>query len=514
MKKFINLLLIILILTTTLVSCKDKSPVNSSEGSSAAPSESNTQSGEESDEPSIYGENLPVKDMEGRVFKVLAKDFAAGSNSIFGYNGEIIQRDDYDELTAGIVDVAKHETRVKIEDRYNCKIEGLITNADGTVAGFNNLIKSSAGGYGDLYDVVFDAWGFNSSLIEEGMFVDMNKISTLDFSNPWWDQNSVSDMSILNKQFWITGDINTYDNEGTWVMLYNKDLFSVHYPNVDLYQLVYDNEWTFDKLEELSRTISKDSDSNGVMDENDTWGFATECYNVYVHLIGADRRITIKNSEDIPEFNHQNESFITALLKFIDFYKEENITIVADTPKYQNKGFTNVWEETTIKAFKEGRALFFCCGLINVAGFRDLDFKYGFLPMPKYSSDQEYFQHSVSRTNMSAMSIPRNYADYSQYEDLGLILEALGAESKNSVTPIFYEKSLKGRDADETNDEKMLDLIFSTRCFDMATAFGWGGILSDIVALDPNVTSLFQSHQDAVKTALEKTINSIKALDD
>ncbi|MDL2287693.1 extracellular solute-binding protein, partial [Eubacteriales bacterium OttesenSCG-928-G02] len=300
-----------------------------------------------------------------------------------------------------------------------------------------------------------------------------------------------------------------YDNEGTWVILYNKDLFALHYPEVNIYDLVYNNEWTFDKLVEFSKTVSKDTNADGKMDEFDTWGFATESFNLYMHLVAAGQFMAVKNIDDIPEFNYRNESFISPLMDFIEFYLNEDIVICADTEKYKSKGYANVWEETTIKSFREGRALFFCCGLINIAGFRDLDFKYGILPMPKYSTDQENFSHSVSRSHMSAMSIPRNYANYSDYDDLGMILEALGAESKNAVTPVFYEKSLKGQDADKIDDEKMLDLIFSTRCFDLAVGFGWGSILSEVTKIDINIESRFQERAAAVEQALQKTINAI-----
>ena len=46
-------------------------------------------------------------DLDGRVFRVLCRDYGYGSTSITGFNGEVIQRPDYDEATAGIVDQAK-----------------------------------------------------------------------------------------------------------------------------------------------------------------------------------------------------------------------------------------------------------------------------------------------------------------------------------------------------------------------------------------------------------------------
>ena len=46
---------------------------------------------------------------------------------------------------------------------------------------------------------------------------------------------------------------------------------------------------------------------------------------------------------------------------------------------------------------------------------------------------------------MSCMLIPAGKAD-EEYYDLGLVIEALGAESKNTLTPVYYEKT-KGKNA-------------------------------------------------------------------
>ena len=60
------------------------------------------------------------------------------------------------------------------------------------------------------------------------------------------------------------------------MILFNKDLKSDLGIEDDLYALARDGEWTFDKFTELCKGVTYDSNRDGVLDEFDTWGFATE----------------------------------------------------------------------------------------------------------------------------------------------------------------------------------------------------------------------------------------------
>ncbi|MDL2287623.1 hypothetical protein LJB90_03590 [Eubacteriales bacterium OttesenSCG-928-G02] len=503
MKRILCLFLTFLFVLLTLAACdpnKDLSEAESKDTSSTVSSTS-----EEPVESEDPASKLEVKNLGGRVIRILCRDWAEGSTSITGFNGEVIQRNDFDELTADIVDIAKHEVRLNVEDKYNCKIVGELRGD--SPAAFNAYVKNSLMlSKDEQFDIVFDGWGHSAPLVAEGVYVDMNTIKSINFKNPWWDQNARKDMSINNKLYWMAGDINTYDNDGTWVILFNKSLASTYYQDKDFYNMVKKDEWTLDTFIELCKGITSDINSDGILDEFDLWGFGTETYNAFVHMLASGGKIINKNNDDELELTFDTERNITVLQKIFEFYNDENTVMVANAGKFNNKGYTNVWEETIIKAFREGRELFFCCGLINIAGFRDLDFKYGFLPIPKYDTNQDGYYHSVSMHNMSAMSIPNTSTDY---YDLGLVIEALGAESMKNLTPIYYEKTLKGKDADTTNDEIMLDLIFSSRTFDLGTAFNTGNVLGTIMTLNVNIASSFQSLRSQAESDLQKLLDDL-----
>lgn len=482
MKKLIAILVVLLMIIPMMFSC------NSDEDTS-----SQTES----------KSSVVVKDMGGREFNIFCHDFGAGTNSIQGYSGEVL----YDEENPSSVDEAKKKVVDKIESDYNCSITGVMDSTEGSLTTIRNQVSSGT----QEYDFVFDSIRTLSPLVAEGALMDIGNISTIDLSAPWWDQNSVSDLSIMDKNYFVCGDINTYDNQGTWCMLFNKNLKESLGIEEDFYQMAKDGTWTFDKFTEICRNgITKNSSGDGVLDEFDTWAFGTETYNIYVHLVSAGLKIAEKDSSDIPYLTivETPESTISALTKILDFYNESDTVMVANHPPYTDKGYSNVWEATVHKAFVEGRELFYMCGLINVASFRVMDDEFGILPIPKFYDTQDGYSHTVSVDNMSCLCIP---VGVNNPEDIGIIISALSEKSMELVTPAYYDIQLKYRDAHDEESGEMLDMIFASRSFDLGAGYNWGGILQQYMSMDSaTIVSRFDSMDETAMTALEDTLTAIE----
>ena len=62
----------------------------------------------------------------------------------------------------------------------------------------------------------------------------------------------------------------------------------------------------------------------------------------------------------------------------------------------------------------------------------------------------------------------------------------------------------------------MLDLIFSSRMYDIGQMYGWGNAESfyhTLVSGNNNITSFWEKNEIRIKNAMEKTINQIIELD-
>lgn len=502
MKKLLVCLLVLFLLVPLMTACNDSDDSNSTTDTENKPNGDTSTS-----DTSEFVQKTPVKDMEGREFRVLCWDWSAGSNSILGYTGEIL----YEEEKPSSVDDAKKWVVDQVEEMYNCTITG------DKVSDYNNTVvtqvknQTLAGDEETDYHIVFDSIRNLASLALEGYVLDLNAIDTIDLSASWWDQNAVEDLSINGQVFFTCGDINTYDDQGTWCMLFNKELKETYIPDVDLYGLAKSGKWTWDKFNEIitGTKITNDSNGDGALDEKDTWAFGTEKYNMYVHLVSAGEKMAKKNSDDIPylTLSEETEKTYDIFGKVLELYLDNNTVLVADNDVYAAKFATsNCWEETVHKAFVEGRELFYMCGLIHAASFRVMEDEFGILPIPKFYDTQDRYYHTVSVGNASAMCIPNGVQDV---DDIGTVISAIAELSEHKLTPAYYDVQLKYRDTRDDDSAEMLDLIFSTRTFDLGSAFNWGGLLDHYQQLNKNFASRFESALPAAESKLEEALELI-----
>jgi len=503
--KFKSLLVFVLIIALALpvfCACGDDTTDTSSAPSTNSDA-AGTTSGDTSEDTNIRPD---VIDLGGREIFVLCWDWTAGSNSIFGYTGEILYKDT-DEENASSVDVQKKAVIDAIETDYNCTITGELVNS----TEFDSDIEASVTAGTHDYDIIFANTLKAASYLSKNLLTDLTEINTIHLQNSWWDQNAVKDMSIDNKVFWTCGDINTYDNLGTWCVLFNKNLKTNLGIEEDFYQMAKDGTWTWDAFMEICQGVTTEITGDNTIDEFDQWALGTETYNIYVQVVGAGIRVCEKDDDDLPYFtiDTQTEQTYNALESIVNFYNGSEV-MVANGGKYDNKGYSNVWESTVHKAFIEGRELFYMCGLINVAGFRKMDDEFGILPIPKTFAEQDRYYHTVSTSNSSYMMLPYGVENP---EDLGTVIEAIAMKSQELVTPEFYENQLKYRDARDNESAAMLDLIFATRAFDLGPVFSWGNILNCYTGMDTNFASRFDSTIDAAEIAMQDSIDLIVSYD-
>ncbi|MBP5231444.1 MAG: carbohydrate ABC transporter substrate-binding protein [Clostridia bacterium] len=439
-----------------------------------------------------------VKGLEGRTINVLCTDWS--SSIIEGYSGEIIYSS---EENNSAVDVAKKAVVDWVETQYDCTIDGEFDTNYTILTTVSQMVTS--GTYS--YDVIFTHATNLTSLVMNGLLTDLNSVNNFNFENSWWDQNAVKDLSLAGRLYFVCGDINTYDNLGTWAVLFNKTLKTKLNIEEDFYQTVREKKWTLDHFIELCKGVTRDSTGDGIQDESDTWAFGTETYNIYAQNVAGGLMITEKDPEDLPTLTVDTKSELTIrmLQKTVDFYNSDEV-MVANGGKYTK--YSNPWEETVFKAFREGRELFYECGMIHVASFRSMDDDFGILPIPMTLEGQDEYHTTVSTSNASFMAIPYGVPDV---EDLALVLEAVAMKSQQLLTPEFYEVQLKYREFRDNESGEMLDLIFGSRSFDIGGMFNWGGIREEYMKLDTDFVSRFDTILGNVRQQMQNTIEDIQA---
>ena len=92
-----------------------------------------------------------------------------------------------------------------------------------------------------------------------------------------------------------------------------------------------------------------------------------------------------------------------------------------------------------------------------------------------------------------------------------MIIDALGAYSKDYVTPAYYNKVLNRGDVQDSDSAEILDLIFSSRVYDLGQVFGGKWATTDIIGvLDHKIEERVERQKAFVEDNIASTVEKIK----
>jgi hypothetical protein len=292
-------------------------------------------------------------------------------------------------------------------------------------------------------------------------------------------------------------------------MLFNKAL-AQNLGIEDLYALVKQGKWTFDKFEETAKMAKRDLNGDGVITADDQHGFlgATRSVQPAFWIAGGAKTID-KDADDIP--------YLTALeSKFIDVWFKMADMLVKNEAWFYNVPDPNLFPNPLWDTiFMDGRALFVTGSLTSARTFRDMEIDFGIIPYPKYNEQQEKYYSQLPW--VETVSIPRYTAD-SDMERTSIILEALACESYRSVTPVYVDLVLRSKYTRDDESEEMIDIILNNRIFDWGDTI-WTPLLRDgifpgiFIRQSDTVVSKLEKAQGNIQKTIDKMVDAFTALD-
>lgn len=503
MKKLLSLLLISVLIVGLLASCG-----TAGQTSDTSQQDASTTSAEESGDI-VYKANVPEVDYKKLKFKILTTAFSEPTDSEFGYG---------EELEDGVVNTAIQERNAKVNELLNIEIvEELIVDEVRFAGGkVNDRVRlTMQTGQDDFYLVVPSLYNCGA-LSAAGTLRDLKSLEVMDdLSAPWWDQNFIEDLTVADKMFFITGDLSIITRNSLTVCFFNKKMFTDNGLD-NPYQLVKDNKWTFDKLVEFSKTIKSDDNNDNKIDYTDTFGVGGQNDLAWAMFYGAGERIASMGSDGYPQLTMYNTRSTGVLDKMLELMTNDDYFVnsndyfsVSPTPS-----------RLLSQAFIENRALIFCEALGIVEDLRQMAVgtDFGILPIPLYDEEQTQYQHMVNPWSGNAVAIPA-YLTEEDAEMAAIVLQVLGAESKNFITPAYYDRALKKQTASDRESQEMLDIIFSGVGADMGHIYNWGQLGAKVLhySVDNKAVgqfrSLYEANQSIAQEALDTTVEAFKNLE-
>lgn len=484
--RIISAVLFILVLCLISASCGGKTVDTAVTTAQTAGSEETAGGAPEPD--------VPASDFGGYAFRIMARGtehekFTAIDIVSEGVNGEPVND-------------AVYERNLRISENFNAAVTNVPVHFPAVT--IKKLILAGD----DSADLITDSLGELSSLLTANHLVDFGQLGHIDFDKPWWDGNLTRGLSVLNKIYMMTGDISVMDNTGTWVIGFNKDM-NAEYNAESPYDLVRSGEWTYDAMLEMMKPVPADLDGNGRQDDFDRYAFVSESYNTYALLVGSGVTVTSKDENDLPYLSVYGDNTLSALEKIFDLMLDRNMTLLNINVKGT---YNHVFDECINKNFGEGRSLFWMGSMKVVEILRGYDVNFGLLPTPKLSDKQQNYYNSYSTYNCTAYSVPITNTNLDR---TGILTEALAAYSMDTLTPAYYEITLKGKSLRDTDSEAMLDLVFASRLYDLGAVFDWGGFINtfmDMTAREKrDFASEYAKSEPKALAAIDKFIASLEA---
>jgi len=488
MKKIIALLIVITLVCPLVLSCGGKTsgsdPNTNTEAANDSGIGADVANNGADETPAAAAElkdNIPELDFGGYEFKILNTEQAD-----LHYMNLLMEPYVYED-TGDIINDAAYRRSIEIQERFNCKISEIQAKNGSR----GNMFRKSALAGDNAYDISCISPAEALSAASDKLIYDINELIYVDLNAPWWDQNARASMSLLNKVYFCPGAYELSNFDMTRILLFNKKMMQDYGVTDNLYQLVKDGKWTFDKFFNMAKLVSVDVNGDGKFDKDDMFGVGSTADHVVFgsFIEGASEMLVRKDQDDMPYFAAGSERFNSVLINMVENFYSGNFYFY---PK--NVPEAEVW---CTNMFNEDRVLFYNITFNRIPKFRNMDADFGIVPLPKFEETQEKY-YCESGSGMLAV-VPQSAPNP---DSNGAFLEAYAFYGYKYVVPQYKEVSLKTKMSRDSESAEMVDIIDVSRVYDLGRLY-WAAN-----AYDPYV-ALFGSKKTDVASVTEK--NAAKA---
>ncbi len=492
MKRTISLALIALMLILQLGSCS-----NAPAGQGNEPSNETTGASETVVETVAGMERANLPDMKFDGEEIV---FLGGAKTDTSYAWHLL---DAAEQDGEVLNDAIYIRNRKVEDVYGVKITAVAPENQSDSSIITKSINAD--------DASFDAilWRIDQliPLARQNYLIEYDDMPYIDTGASWWDQAVVEGLTIQDQLYFCIGDISPTTNVRVNSIVFNKDL--CRDLGLDLpYQSVFDGTWTLEKFNYYISNVNSDVNGDSQMNYDDRWGFFSQNGCSWMMYFSGGGRIT-DLVDGLPELSYNSERNIGLANIALSIAIDETKTLMADPLVTANGGS---WQAASTW-FANGSSLMRSSVFEPVPrDYRAMETDFGVLPFPKLDENQERY-YTLPEYASSMISFPTTCTNR---EAVGLVVEAMAAESTYTVTEAFYENCLNEKSVRDEESKQILKIIFENKVFDIGYFMDLGGFRSQMNNLagskKTDVASTFEKISKTAQKALDDLIEDYEAL--
>ncbi|MCI9449683.1 MAG: hypothetical protein HFE30_05455 [Clostridiales bacterium] len=425
-----------------------------------------------------------------------------------GYNGKtvtVISRDTdlptEEAITGNLTSDALYRRNMEIEDKFNVKMTSVLATGEGYTDGAPSLeiadkVKTDTMARTGEYDIIIcNIMIGGTNMLIDGTIRPVDDLPALNFSKSWWLNDLEEQLSIGERLYYLTGKVVTGHYSDPAAIIYSKDM-AAKYNIGDIYSYVNDGTWTIDKMQEIASVVPTGNDT----------------YRYYAQggidlLMGGGITLSGRDADGKPTLPNQlDNNTVSYMEKIASFLNDKTQNIHNDNVIILGSGSTYTAED----AWDDGKFLFWLDNMGRAADVLERETEFGILPIPKKDETQENYISYCKADRTAAIFISKSAKDT---EMSAYLIEAMAALSEKHLEPAYYDKLLKGRSADGIDERRMLDLIYTTKKYDLADIYKWGEIAKTIDGmLASNIEGLASTYRASIRMATLELDNMIEAI--
>lgn len=404
------------------------------------------------------------------------------------------------ELTGEALNDAAFNRNLAVSDRLGVEFDAVQVDVGNVMSTLQNAIAA-----GDTtYDYVFPHATFGvPGMVSSGLLYNVYDLPTIDLTKPWWNRSMTDALSVGDTAYYLSGDI-VMTWQGMLAIVFNKDYLVNYNIDEDLYQLVRDGKWTYDKMLSLIDGVGMDLDGDGEMTKADQYGMLGNRNTGYGTVIGCGQPLTTRDANGYPVLSQNTERMISIVEKYYAMVNSSDTWM----DEYSSGSYaTSVYRDILIG----GRAFLTELDIGGLYSYlREIEFDFGILPPPKFDEDQQNYQIFCGA---GLIGVPVNTPDVDM---AGTVLEALAYYSYEYVRPAFFDVVLENKAVRDADSYEMITLMHENKTWDFGFNFDTTGncynMLTNVVIgkKSTDFASYYASVEASITAGFEKFIEDFE----
>ena len=401
--------------------------------------------------------------------------------------------------TAGnMVNDAVLERNITAEELLGIKLE--FTQCDLGIYEIVGDIRKLTQSGTDEFDLAINTiFGFSELVIEGNFRNVLDSDCVFDFDRNYWYKDYMEDLRLMDGyQYILAGDYFIDVMRSAHLLLVNKDMYRDYYHTSadELYDVVSNYEWTFEKLNTICTGLYVDLNHTNAVDDGDQFGFQTASAwgGAIPFMISGNPTYITRDDDGVPSITiHEGDRANQLASEMTKIFSNESAYIGISDVANLLQSFTQ--NECLVLGYQR-------LGSLENPILRSMEGDAAVLPYPMlFASDKKYTTSTHDTTAMGAI-----LTTSTDMEFISTVTEVLCRETASIVMPKYYKESLQVQCVDDEKAAAMIDIIHDN--FGQSFILAYNNALDDGSILKSFTTCITEKREySAVFARYTKRIN-------